>query len=163
MTEAEIIDVIVMNKFKPRTWAVCPNVTQVLPWEADLLAVSASGKIHEVEVKVTASDLKRDRLKKKWMTKPPGELPGPDKGFYHVENNVHFFWYAVPEELKAVVVEVAGAVGAGVIICAGKDIIEITRGRGFRGPEKVENIEIRLHRLAGLRYWCKRLGTVMAP
>lgn len=158
MNAEEITDVIIHNKFKPRLWAVCPNVAQQLPWEADVLAVSPGDKIHEAEVKVCASDLKRDLLKTKWRE---------PKTFFHVENQVHYFWYAVPKELQGLAIDIAAKLGAGVLVCEGKTLTEALKPRKFPGPtgqaDAVEKLRVCLYRLAGLRYWCKRLGTKSAP
>lgn len=68
---SEITAAVVHQIFPPRRWAVCPNVSWgMLPWEADILALSKNNVIHEVEVKVTASDLKRDLLKDKFGVRP---------------------------------------------------------------------------------------------
>lgn len=52
MTAHDITLAVVMQLFPPRRYAVCPNVSWgALPWEADVVAVSQAGIVHEVEVK----------------------------------------------------------------------------------------------------------------
>jgi hypothetical protein len=100
MNSQEIIVAVVRVCFPPRRWAVCQNVSwSLLPYEADVIAVSKAGKVHEVEVKLTKADLKRDEKKQRWRMPP----------------YIDCYWIAVPEEIKDVAVERANEIGAGVI------------------------------------------------
>jgi len=54
--------------FGYRKYVVVPNVSWgMLPYEADLLALNKNGYLHEVEIKISLADLKRDLLKKKHL------------------------------------------------------------------------------------------------
>lgn len=61
------------------------------------MALSPSGVLHEVEVKVSLYDLRRDVHKSKWGKRPPGEPPWRSNNIIKtVKDYVHRFWYAVP-------------------------------------------------------------------
>jgi hypothetical protein len=69
-------------------YSVVPNVSYgiLLAGEADLICVSKAGVFHEVEIKVSVSDLKRDALKRHG----------------HEDRLISFTWFAVPQELETV-------------------------------------------------------------
>jgi hypothetical protein len=72
--------------------------------EADLVAVSKTGYVTEVEIKVSGSDWLRDRRKPKWATRngPNFHLEPPDPGVptrFERDERVKYFWYAAPLEL----------------------------------------------------------------
>lgn len=149
MTEAFLIDSVVKHCFNPRRWAVCPNVSwSSLPWEADILAVSAHGKIHEIEVKMTVSDLAKDKLKRKWAMSPAPMA------------YVHAYWLAVPSKLEAAATKRAAEIGGGVIVVSETGLASLVKypnkwmGPTHPRPNKVTAAA--LHRLAALRYWKDR-------
>ena len=75
------------NLFDWTRYAVIPNVTAFSVFEhgeADLLCLSKSNTLHEVEIKVSASDLMADSKK------------GP---YAHHNRLVSYVWFAVPESL----------------------------------------------------------------
>lgn len=76
-----------------RRWIVVPNVYWGwgLSYEADLIAISKTGRVTEVEIKVSKSDLVADFLKYKWK-----------KG---LDERINKFFYAVPEKLKQFALE----------------------------------------------------------
>jgi hypothetical protein len=74
------------NLFDWRRYAVVPNVSYglLIRSEADLICATKSGVFHEVEIKVSRSDLKAD-LKKRYA---------------HEEPLIAYTWFAVPQELE---------------------------------------------------------------
>lgn len=105
--------------FPPRVWAVCPNVSWgLLPWEADLLAVSKNERIHEIEIKTDINDLRRDHLKLKWSAQFCGKT---------MKNYIHAYWLAVPVDFLFEAAAMAKAIGGGVIVCETKDGIIYAR------------------------------------
>lgn len=88
----------------PRHICVANVSWSLLPYEADLLALTASGYMVEVEVKVSLSDLKRDAAKRKWESRAFREL-------------VSRFYYAMPAALWAKpAAQEAVRPGAGAIV-----------------------------------------------
>lgn len=82
------IEIAVHLELNPRKNLVVPNVSWGLlhGHEADLLVVYPSGWMSEVEIKVTAQDIKADTQKRKWV--------------WSMDPRIHEFWFAVPEALK---------------------------------------------------------------
>lgn len=164
MTSDDIINTVVRQVFPPRRYAVCPNVSWgLLDWEADVLAVSPAGIINEIEVKVSAADLRRDEKKAKWRHFHSPIHPGC------IKNLVHRFWYAVPgwQPLRSAAETRAIEVGAGVIIVVpgaergsrNKFFAEVVR-YPTRWPGPQEDAPLKkavraaaVHRLASLLFW----------
>jgi hypothetical protein len=78
------------SPFNYRRGLLVPNVYTGLNLrhECDLLYVTGAGVAHEIEIKTSKSDLKRD------LSKPHG----------HVSDKIKYLWFAVPEDLKEQVV-----------------------------------------------------------
>lgn len=95
------IEVAVANMFNIRQNIIVPNVS----WgaglhECDLLILRKSGHAIEVEIKISKQDLKKDFL----------------KSHGHRSDRIKELYYAVPEFLKEVALELV-PVTAGVIVC----------------------------------------------
>jgi hypothetical protein len=168
LTADEITDTVVLSLFPPRRWAVCPNVSWgLLPWEADILAISnTANRIHEIEVKVTASDLKRDLYKTKWgIGKDVMGLPSWNSKYYSAtydaRKHVHHFWYAVSEDLKSHAMVQAEKIGCGVIVCywdeKSNSLVPVKEKypKLWPGPSMWSAATMRtdLYRLCSLRFW----------
>jgi hypothetical protein len=85
---ARDVEIAVARHFGWRQNLIVPNVSWGFSWgryyhEADLLVIRPSGYLIEVEIKVTASDIKADR----------------NKGHMHASNKVRELWFAVPSSL----------------------------------------------------------------
>lgn len=100
MTSAEILKAIVRHRFPPQRYAVCPNVTCVCDGESDLVAVTESGYVHEVEIKVSVSDLRRDHKKYRWRVVPE-----------RLRKQVNYYWLAVPEPMTYLAIQRAHEIG----------------------------------------------------
>mgnify|MGYP001600766061 CR=1 FL=1 len=146
---------VVRTCFPPRRWAVCPNASWGVGWpcEADILAVSKSGRVHEVEVKISASDLKADLKKGKF------QRFGDDLRTYAAS-----FWYAVPAELEGKAEAIAKPRGLGLIVVDIRDGMkddEVSKRispRNNRATTKEQSLKgqamrTELWRLAHLRFW----------
>jgi hypothetical protein len=145
MTATDIERSLVQTRFDFRRWLVVPNVA----WgfhihECDLLAISGSGYIHEIEIKVSAADLKRDGK----------------KYHGHRDHRVACLWFAVPAELGALTLELAPA-RAGVLCIRDTDyghrILEEIRKAQRNPTAKPMTVEQRLAvaRLGTMRYWSR--------
>lgn len=86
-TEAVVLRALMMH-FDWRTNHCFAN-SYLFPWESDLLVLTPSGYLTEVEVKTDYSDWKNDHLKDKWGTL------NKDRYWRYVKR----FYYAVPEAL----------------------------------------------------------------
>jgi hypothetical protein len=85
------LEFLVAKYFDYRKNLIIPNVSW--GWtthECDLLVVSPSGRVLEVELKISKSDLLND------LKKP----------HHHKAKNIHEVWFAVPEELLEAAKEV---------------------------------------------------------
>lgn len=83
---AQQVEIAVTQHFNPRRYLIVPNVSWGLfnYHEADMVILSPSNWGTEVEIKVTAADIKAD-LKKRHG---------------HKEEMIRDVWFAVPEELS---------------------------------------------------------------
>ena len=86
MTAVEI-EIALALHFNSRVNAIVPNVSwgMGLNYEADVVVLRPSGYAIEIEIKVTASDIKRDLRK---------------NAFAHCSPLFRQLWFAVPENLK---------------------------------------------------------------
>jgi len=132
----EHIEILSARLFKPRQNLIIPNVS----WgfgvhECDLLVVSGSGYLTEIEIKISKSDLKKDL----------------DKSHAHESKKIRYLYFAIPEKLldcTDLIPERAG------IICCYKNKREIT---GYSGGQKqyVEIPKAKIIRKATPQTSCK--------
>ena len=159
MTAEEVTDYLCCYYYSPFNnyrWLVVPNVSHGwhLPYEADLIAVSKAGWAQEIEIKVSASDLKADKKKAKH-----GNGPWPTK----IDERIQRFWYAVPENLIAVAMDTTHVPAFAGVIAVKKDdfghlhAVKIREAVKREGSRKVTDKErIRLMELGMARYWSQR-------
>ena len=135
------------GQFPIRRWLVVPNVSWGLNLhECDLLAVSPSNWAHEVEIKISLADTKRDR----------------DKRHQHRSPKIVCLWFAMPLELvEAATLYVP--VEAGILGIDGEERPRTSRVVKVRPPQrrsgacKLMDEEVqKLGRLAAMRYWGAR-------
>ena len=139
------IEVAVAKHLDWRRNMIVPNVSWGLglAHECDLLAVSRSGYAHEVEIKVSRSDLLRDQKKDKWKRK---------------QKMIRTLWFAIPRELEASVPDIPEH--AGVILVWWEEGHREAKCKTLRKPKintdcrKLRDKEIlHLGHLASLRIW----------
>ena len=113
--------------------------------ECDLLALTGAGYAHEVEIKVSISDLKRDGRKR----------------HRHQSPKIKYLWFAAPEEMRGAMIEHVPET-AGIILVQSVDnghIVKIIRRPVPRKARKFSDYErYRLARLGTIRYWTWALG-----
>lgn len=149
-TEASIQDALTARGalFDFRKYATVPNVSwglfSALGHEADLLCLSKSGCFHEVEIKVSKSDLRADKKKRYRLI---GREPAA----------VRFRWYAVPWTLaKVALAEVDSKFGVVEIDVNGKAKV-LRRPKSNREARKPTQAEIvQFLRLGVMRMWSRR-------
>tara|TARA_Y100000310_G_scaffold291080_1_gene318748 strand:+ start:292 stop:726 length:435 start_codon:yes stop_codon:yes gene_type:complete len=144
MTENEIANAIMRHKkFHFRTHVGVCNVSWGfgLAYEADLLVMTQAGYIHEIEIKRTRADLKRDF--KKWN--------------HHNSIYIKYLWFAGPQELLPSFLEILPE-DYGIIITRSNGAVRINRVATERpnatkpSPEQQFN----LARLGTMRYWSRK-------
>ena len=155
MTEADIQHCIVRTLFTYRRCVCVPNVDWgFLPWEADLVVLHASGYADEIEIKISVSDLRRDKNKAHHHTReilPKGQ-------------RIRSRYYAAPEAVLARIRAGDVPADAGIIAVAevnGRLRAEVTRkAKAFAHARKLTPEEkYKLARLGCLRYWSQVLRT----
>lgn len=143
--------------FYCRRWIVVPNVSWgLLPYEADLLAVSKSHYATEIEIKVSLYDFRADQRKYGKF----GGMTAFQRG------RVHKFFYAVPESIgDRVAAELAQCEHRGF---AG--LYVVTEDRHGRRQAKLmrpakpitaaplsDADVLKVARLGVMRYWTRRI------
>ena len=129
-------------------YIVVPNVAwgMGLDYECDLLAMTDCGYLVEVEIKISAADIKRDAKKRKW-------------GTYDKDSPVSRLYFAAPAALASVLIEHAPMYAGVITVQAG------LTGFAVRTERKAQKRDVRslndeerlkLARLGTLRYWSRR-------
>lgn len=152
-TEASIAKALAnSDMFHYRKHFVCvPNLTGLMMWEADFIACTHSGYLTEVEIKVSASDWRNDKLKDKWKPNIYGQ---PRMGWRHIKN----FYYCAPMELAKRWEEFGIPEYAGVLGVHTRNEytrVDIIRPATPRKPvEKLSDKDMQaLARLTAIRIW----------
>lgn len=126
-----------------RHLAVVPNVSWgLLPWEADLLVLTRTGYLNEVEIKISASDWRADKDKGKW-SHPQLAL------------KIRRFWYCAPIQLadrwrEFGIPDFAGVLG--VSDSGQPSILRHAKTNRQAGPLSTED-QFQMMRLAALKAW----------
>lgn len=137
----KVAEAVVANLFPiPRHLCVANVSWSLLSYEADLLCMTQSGYLIEVEVKISLADLKRDAGKRKWESRDFRE-------------RVSRFYYAMPEALweKPSTREHVRP-GAGVIVVGEKARIEVEAERTSARPLSAKD-QFDLARVGSYRAW----------
>ena len=146
MTSAEI-ELAVVRYFDARRNMIVPNVTWGfgLNYECDLLMLSASGYVTEIEIKVSRSDLLADKKKRKHRLWESGYSSG--------KRIIKYFYFAIPDQLESSISDVPER--AGVIIVDGHGRCTTVRkpimNRDARKATDAQRIH--LGHLAAMRIW----------
>ncbi len=150
-TESIIVEALARSVFPWRQFLLCPNIYFSFGrYEIDLLAITASGYAHEIEIKVTMADLKRDF----------------EKRHFHDNARIKFFWYAIPEPMLESALPLIPET-AGIITVRYDDkhgYYWPTRERPAKTrahAQKLDDAEIEgVRRMVYFRYWASRLEHV---
>ena len=134
----------------PRSGAFPFNRYMVLPrtrWginginhECDLIALSKTGTLHEIEIKISKSDLLAEKR----------------KNHNHKSRIIKRFWYAVPEEMKDFAL-LHIPEKAGLITCD-RGCSSVIR-RAYAGKSEKPNQEVveHMYELLQMRYWSEKI------
>lgn len=129
--------------FYCRRWVVVPRVSWGLEsHECDVLALSSSNYAHEIEIKISVSDLKADFK----------------KHHQHIsrDNKIKCLWYAAPIEMQAAMEQfVPEHAGIIVVYQANRLRTKIIRRAKQNMSARKFTIEERMQllRLGAMRYW----------
>ncbi len=134
------IEIAVANYFRPRVNIVVPNVSWAFShYEMDLVVVTRSNFVYEIEIKASKSDLIADKKKR----------------HNHDCDKIKYLLFAIPESLIGSVDHIPD--DAGIIVCKNPyRRIEVSM---FRRPKKRNHYELEpnerylLARLGYLRMW----------
>lgn len=141
---AQDVELAVANFFGIRTCVMVPNVSWGLfrdhNHEADMVMLRPSGWADEIEIKVSASDIKADLRKHRGAGHCRPEL-------------IRFLWFAVPEAL-ATCEYIPAYAGILAMFETGKTIRVIRPAAINPGSRKLTNAEqFKLLRLGCMRVW----------
>lgn len=127
-----------------RKYLVVPNVYwgMGLNHECDLLAMSPSGYLYEIEIKVSKHDIKRDL----------------EKRHGHYDSRIKGLWFAGPEDLHDDLMELVPDRAGVVVVRPTKSGPKICRKPklNMRAPAMSMKDMYRLARLGTIRYWSRR-------
>jgi hypothetical protein len=136
------IEWAVANWFGTRTHVIVPNVTWGLHfnYELDLAILSSSDYLYEVEIKISKSDLIKDKEKDKWR-------------YHDLVNRIRKLWFAVPEKLKDLIDYIPSKSGFLIVSNIGK-VTEIRKPVIDNNAKKLsEKEKFMLARLGVMRIW----------
>ena len=136
---AKEIEIRLAYWFGIRKYVTVPNVSWgLLPYEADLLILTRSGYVWEVEIKVSRGDLLRDRKKR----------------HQHDSRIVRQLWFAIPERIHACCVEHVPEKAGILVLCGDGSVKEVRKTAVNRSaPRLTDNAQFRFARLGALRIW----------
>lgn len=144
------IELAIAKWFGVRKYVMVPNVSWgLLPYEADILALTKSGYLWEIEIKVSRGDLLRDSKKR----------------HQHDSYKVRQLWFAIPEKLEHCVEYIPARAGIFVIGKAG-NVTERRPPTANMAARKLSDDErFQFARLGALRVWSlkERLHRIISP
>ena len=151
VTSIEITIAVVRCWFSPRYWAVCPRVSYGfdLLYEADIIAISKTGIVHEVEIKITKADLLADAKKDRWTREKNLKISQVDR-----------YWLAVPDILAVPALARANDIGAGLFVVESGNANRLRYPNHRRtSPIKGRRDQrVKIWRLCAMRYWAKEFN-----
>ena len=140
-TAAEI-EIQVASWFDTRLNLVVPNVTWGLNFnfEFDLAIATKAGYLYEVEIKVTHSDLIKDKSKDKWR-------------YYDHLFRIRKLWFAVPEKLRHCEDDIPARAGLLVVHPNGL-VRKFREAKADASARKLSDAELHhLAHLGAMRIW----------
>jgi len=133
------MEVVIARYFNWRVHLIIPNVYWGwnLNHEADLIVVTSSGYAWEIEIKTSASDLKRDKL----------------KPHNHCSNKIKRLYFAIPIYLEKYISEIDPRAGI-LIYDKDKNKVKLIRPAKQNQAQKLTREErIQLMSLGCMRIW----------
>ena len=134
------IEIAVANFLNYRVNLIVPNIWWGLNfcYELDLISVSKAGYATEVEIKVSLSDLKKNKLKKEWA---------------HCDKRIKYLFFAIPDYLYDKAVEHIPE-NAGILTVNQNLKVDIKKVAKQNKALKLTQKEIlKLQHLSAMRIW----------
>jgi hypothetical protein len=133
------IEIAIARWFGIRKYVIVPNVSWgFLPYEADMLILTKSKYVWEVEIKVSRSDLLRDG----------------NKRHQHNTPKVRKLWFAIPEKLEGCIEQIPERAGVLVVDRTGRVTTSSRSPTANPIARKLSDEEcFQLARLGALRVW----------
>lgn len=135
------IELAIAHHWGIRTHVIVPNISWgLLPHEADLIILSSTGYLTEIEIKVSVSDLKAEKLKK----------------HTHSSNLIRRLFFAMPENLEKHVEHVPEKAGIFFVDNYGR-VTQYRKAKINTSARKLSSKEIyQVLRLGNMRTWSLR-------
>lgn len=138
---AKEIEIKIANYFGIRTHLIVPNLSWgMLDHECDLAILSTSDYLYEVEIKVSRSDLIKDREKNKWR-------------WQSINRMIRKIWFAIPEKLvycQDKIPEIAGI----LVVSESGHVSEIRKPKINRNAAMLSlEFKYKMARLGTMRIW----------
>ena len=151
--ECEIALTSHLGVFHVRRYFVLPRASwgiKGINHECDMLALSHAGVLHEIEIKISRSDLLADQRKR----------------HAHKSDIIKRLWFAVPRELvefaSTRIPADAGLIGCGISHSGQYFRSDVIRRPCFRGKDKPDQSVIKhMYELMTMRYWSERGRIIM--
>ena len=133
------IEIAVANWFGIRTHIIVPNLSWAfMPYECDLVVLTKVGYLYEVEIKVSRSDLIRDKKKYKWA---------------YMRHRTRKIWFAIPEKLAGSMEYIPQQAGVFIVDKNGH-ITELRKPEIDSTAQKLSDREcFNVARLGAMRIW----------
>lgn len=141
------MEIAIANYFNFRRNLIIPNVSYgMMDYEADLIIVNPKGLATEVEIKISALDLKKDKK----------------KGHHHNNELVHRLYFAIPYYLENYLDDIPKKAGILLVKPIFKDIVgyktksyvECIRGPRLNKVDRWDdNKRMQITRLSTMRIW----------
>lgn len=141
---AKEIEIKIASYFGIRTHVIVPNISWgMFNHECDLTILSKAGYVYEVEIKVSKSDLIRDKKKMKWKI-----------GMSYLDHNIfRALWFAIPQKLQPFIEHIPEHAGIFVVNKNGW-VQQIRQPKIDYSAKKLKDEEkFQLARLGVLRIW----------
>lgn len=108
--------------------------------ECDMLALSSTGTLHEIEIKISKSDFLADLRKR----------------HKHKSKIIKRLWYAVPADMVDYVLERLPE-GAGLVKCENGRSSVVKRPKTSRSDKPDESVVKHMYELLQMRYWSEKM------
>ena len=133
------IELAIANWFGIQKYVIVPNLSYaLLPYECDLAILSKAGYLYEIEIKVSRSDLIRDKKKHKWN---------------YDTNKIKKLWFAIPEKLEDVIELIPEKAGI-LIVKSSVYVSEIKKPQTDNLAQKMsERQQFTIARVGAMRIW----------
>lgn len=148
-----IAHTIALNLFPYNKYLIVPNTSMFVGWEADLLVVSEANWMDEIEIKISISDLRKDKVKEFKHKALKENLTN----LHCLYGKIRKFYYAMPQVIYDKTKEGDIPEYAGVIViteCGCSRIIKPAKIRKCATKLTIEE-KYKLARLGVIRYWGK--------